>query len=146
MIDLASIESDLAAALKERNQLRVDTLRALKTRISNERIAKGKDLEEADILALVRSEVKKRKEAAEAYTTGSRAELAQKENDELAILQAYLPAQMSDEQIAAKIDELISANNWTVKDFGPAMGKLKGEFGDSADGATVSRILKDKLK
>jgi uncharacterized protein YqeY len=146
MITLASIETELQTALKQRDRLAADTLRALKTRIQNDQIAKGKELAESDILVLIRSEVKRRKEAAEAYAAGSRAELAQKENDELAILQKYLPAQLSDEQIAVKIEELIAANGWTGKDFGPAMGKTKTEFGDTADGATLSKILKEKLK
>jgi uncharacterized protein len=146
MINLASIETDLQAALKQRDRLKADTLRALKTRMQNEQIAKGKELEEADILTLIRSEVKRRKEAAEAYSSGGRQELAQKEQDELNILQQYLPAQLGEDQIAAKVEQLIAANNWTVKDFGPAMGKLKAEFGDTADGATISQILKAKLK
>jgi uncharacterized protein YqeY len=146
MVTLATIESDLQSALKERNRMKADTLRSLKTRIQNDQIAKGKELEENDILALVRSEVKRRKEAAEAFSNGRRAELAQKENDELAVLQAYLPAQLGDDQVAAKIDQLIAVNSWTVKDFGPAMGKLKAEFGDTADGSTISKLLKDKLK
>jgi uncharacterized protein len=146
MVNLASIETDLQTALKQRNRLAADTLRSLKTRIQNEQIAQGKELAEADILVLIRSEVKRRKEAAEAYANGGRAELAQKERDELAILQQYLPAQLSDDQVAAKVGELIAANGWTTKDFGPAMGKLKGEFGDAADGSVLSRILKEKLK
>jgi uncharacterized protein len=146
MINLASIETDLQSALKQRDRLRADTLRALKTRIQNEQIAKGKELEEADVVTLIRSEVKRRKEAAEAYTNGGREELATKEQDELNVLQHYLPAQLGEEQTAAKVKELIAVNNWTVKDFGPAMGKLKAEFGDSADGATISKILKDNLK
>lgn len=146
MLSLAIIETDLQAALKQRNRLAADTLRSLKTRIQNEQIAKGKELTEPDISALIRSEVKRRKEAAEAFTAGGRSDSAQKEQDELAILQTYLPAQLSEQQIGSKIDELIAANSWTVKDFGPAMGKLKGELGDSADGATISKLLKDKLK
>ena len=146
MINLASIETDLQSALKQRDRLKADTLRALKTRIQNEQIAQGKELAEADIITLIRSEVKRRKEAAEAYTKGSRTELAQKEQDELNVLQQYLPAQLGEEQIIAKVEQLIAANNWTVKDFGPAMGKLKAEFGDTADGSTISKILKDKLK
>ncbi len=146
MVTLATIETDLQSALKHRNRLAADTLRSLKTRIQNEQIAQGKELAEVDILALIRSEAKRRKEAAEAFSAGGRAESAQKENDELAILQTYLPAQVSDDQISSKIDELVSANSWTAKDFGPAMGKLKAEFGDTADGSTLSRLLKDKLK
>lgn len=146
MVNLSVIETDLQTALKERDRLRADTLRSLKTRVQNEQIAKGQELTEPEIITLIRSEVKRRKEAAEAYTAGGRGELAQKEQQELTVLQQYLPAQLADEQIAAKVEQLITENNWTAKDFGPAMGKLKAEFGDTADGATLSRILKDQLK
>lgn len=146
MVNLSSIETELQSALKQRDRLKADTLRSLKTRIQNEQIAQGRELQESDIMALIRSEVKKRKEAAEAYGKGGRAELAQKEQDELAVLQQYLPAQLADDQIAARIDEQITANGWTVKDFGPAMGKLKAEFGDTADGAVIAKVLKDKLR
>jgi uncharacterized protein YqeY len=146
MVSLSSIESDLQAALKQRNQMAADTLRSLKTRIQNEKIAQGKDLEEKDILALIRSEVKRRKEAAEAFNKGGRSEMAQKEQDELSVLEQYLPAQLSEDQVTEKVESLIQANSWTATDFGPAMGKLKAEFGDSADGAVIAKILKEKLK
>jgi len=146
MINLGSIEADLQTALKQRDRLAADTLRSLKTRIQNEQIARGGELQENDIIALIRSEVKRRKEAAEAFAAGGRDESAQKERDESAVLQKYLPAQLSEEQISTKIDELIAAFGWSAKDFGPAMGKLKAEFGDAAEGSTISKILKDKLK
>jgi uncharacterized protein YqeY len=144
MVSLSSIESDLQAALKQRNQMAADTLRSLKTRIQNEKIAQGKDLEEKDILALIRSEVKRRKEAAEAFNKGGRSEMAQKEQDELSVLEQYLPAQLSEDQVTEKVESLIQANSWTATDFGPAMGKLKAEFGDSADGAVIAKILNDR--
>lgn len=145
MVSLSSIEIDLQAAMKQRNSVAVDTLRGLKTRLENERISTGKDLDEPTVLKVIASEVKRRKEAAQAFTTGGRPEMAQKEQDEAILLAAYLPAQLSESDIVAKVDELITANSWTQKDFGQAMGKLKAEFGNSADGATISKILKEKL-
>jgi uncharacterized protein len=146
MVDLVTIEQDLQAAVKSRDALTVDTLRGLKTRMQNEQIAQGQPLTEEQVIQLIRSEVKRRKDAIEAYETGGRAELAQKEREEAGVLEKYLPAQASEEQVTAKIDELIAANSWTIKDFGAAMGKLKQEFGSSADGATLARVLKEKLK
>jgi uncharacterized protein len=105
MVTLSSIETDLQSALKQRNQTATDTLRGLKTRLQNERIAKGQDLTEDEITAILRSEVKRRNEAASAYDTGSRAESAAKEREEARILSAYLPAQVGEEQITAKITE-----------------------------------------
>lgn len=145
MVSIETIAADLQTALKARDQITVDTLRGLKTRIQNEQIAKGQELGDEDILSLVRSEVKRRNDAATAFDSGNRPEMAAKERQEAEILARYLPAQISETDVTAKIETLITENNWTAKDFGPAMGKLKVEFGSSVDGATISRVLKNKL-
>lgn len=146
MISLSQIEQDLTAAMKARDQIAVDVLRGLKTRIQNEQIAKLKDLSETDIIALVRSELKKRKEAALSFTSGGRLELAEKELKEAGILEKYLPRQISETEISALIEKFLAENQLTAKDFGAAMGKLKARAGDSADGATLAKLLKEKLK
>ena len=145
-LSLNIIEEQLKGFLKEKNQIAVDTLRGLKTRIQNDQIAKGGELSSDDILALVKSEAKRRKEAAEAFATGGRTEAAAKEQQELEILNKFLPEQISDDQIANVIDAKISEHNWAVADFGKAMGFMKQEFGNSADGAVIAKILKEKLK
>jgi uncharacterized protein YqeY len=151
MLNLSQIEQDLTAALKSRDALSVDVLRGLKTRIQNVKIAKasalgGKDLPEEDVLALVRSEVKRRKEAAEAFRTGNRPELADKELKEAEILSRYLPAQMSEQQVSELADKVIAENGFAAKDLGQAMGKLKALAGKQADGAVMAKVLKEKLK
>ena len=146
MITLAQIELGIKEALKARNSLAADTLRGLKTRIQNEQIAKMKELSAEDLAALVRSEVKRRKEAAAAYEQGGRQELKEKELAEAAILEKYLPPQLSEEQLQAMADEIISGGSFGAKDFGQAMGKFKAAVGSGADGATLARILKEKLK
>lgn len=146
MFSLSQIETDLTQAMKAKDQVAVDTLRGLKTRIQNEKISKMAELTENDFLALIRSEVKRRKESASAFTEGGRAEMAQKELQEAEILQKYLPAQMPEDQIAALADKLIQENGYGVKDFGAAMGKLKIQVGSMADGAILAKILKEKLK
>lgn len=145
-LSLQIIEAKLTQSLKDKNQLATDTLRGLKTRITNEQIAKGGELTSDEILALVKSEAKRRKEAAEAFTTGDRPEAAAKENAELAILSEFLPEQVSEEKISTVIDEQISANGWTTADFGKAMGALKQQLGSNADGAVISKLLKEKLQ
>ena len=144
MADLANIEQQLQTAMKNRDQTAVDTLRGLKTRIHNEQIAKG-ELSESDITALARSELKRRNEAAESYKTGGRAELAQKELAEAEILKQFLPPQLSEAEVTRRIEQAITANSWTAKDFGAAMGKLKVELGDAAEGSQIAKILKEKL-
>ncbi len=146
MLSLEQIEKDLSAAMKGKNQLAVETLRGLKTRVQNEKIAKMANLSETDMLALVRSEVKRRKEAAQTYQSGGRGELAQKELDEASVLEKYLPQSMPEEQLVELAGQVIMENNFTAKDFGQAMAKLKSKLGPAADGATLARILKEKLK
>ncbi len=151
MISLTQLEEDLKQAIKNRNQEMVDALRALKTRIQNEKIAKlgaaeGREISLEDLVALVRSEIKKRKESAEAFQKGSRPEMAEKELKEVVILEAYLPAQMPESEIVKIINELLENNAYTSKDFGKAMGELKTKAGQAADGATLAKLLKEKLK
>jgi uncharacterized protein YqeY len=151
MLSLSQIESDIKDALKARDSVAADTLRGLKTRIQNEQIAKttassGKALSEDDLVALVRSEVKRRKEAAAAFGQGGRAELQEKELKESAILEKYLPPQLSEENINSLADKVISEGGFAAKDFGQAMGKLKAAAGSGADGGTLARVLKEKLK
>lgn len=145
MISLSSIQQDLSEAMKSRDQLKVEVLRSLKTRVQNEQIASMGELSEAQIAALVRSEIKRRKEAATAFQTGDRAEMAERELAEAEILSAYVPAGPSNEEILKTIDSVIAENNFEAKDFGSAMGKLKGMM-PNADGAELSKLLKEKLK
>lgn len=156
MVNLELIETNIKEALKAKDPLTANTLRGLKVRIQNEKIAKmsrgagstsgGRELEESEIVALIRSEVKRRKESAAAFTTGGRAEMAEKELQEAGILEKYLPAQMPEGDLVVLIEKTISENGFIAKDFGVAMGKIKAAVGDKADGATLAKILKEKLK
>lgn len=150
MISQQQIETDLVTAMKAKDQLAVETLRGLKTRIQNQKLSagslKGDDLSEGDLVSLVKSEVKRRKEAAETYVKGARQELADKELAEAAILEKYLPAQMSGAELSALVEKVISENGFIAKDFGVAMGKLKAQAGNTADGGVLAKILKEKLK
>jgi uncharacterized protein YqeY len=156
MLSLSQIESDLTVAIKAKNQLAMDTLRGLKLRLQNERISKmsrgagsasgGNDLTEAEIIPLVKSEIKRRKEAAEGFTAGGRSEMAEKERAESKILEGYMPAQMSEQDIVKTIDEIIAQNSFSAADFGKAMGMLKGKVGQSADGGLMAKLLKERLK
>lgn len=147
MPNLADIESDTHTALKARDSVAADTLRGLKTRVQNEQIAQGHELSETEIVALVASEVKRRKEAAEAFKAGNRPELAEKEYLEAKILQKYLPAQADEAEIRQVVGQMAKESGWsTKKDFGPAMAALKAKFGASADSGTLAKILQELLK
>lgn len=147
MANLADIEAATHKALKERDSLTADTLRGLKTRIQNEQIAQGHELSEEEIVALVASEVKRRKEAAVAFTEGGRGEMAEKELAEAKVLGQYLPAQASEDEVRAAAESLALDAGWSSKkDFGPAMAALKAKFGASADSATLAKVLQELLK
>lgn len=146
MISLQQIESDLTVAMKAKNQLAVDTLRGLKVRLQNEKISKMRDLTEADVVALVKSEIKRRKEAVESFTAGGRSDMAEKEQAEAKILEGYMPAQMPEQEIVKIIDAIIVQNSFAAADFGKAMGKLKAQVGNLADGSLMAKLLKEKLK
>lgn len=156
MLTLSQIEAEIMAALKAKDQLLADTLRGLKLRVQNEQIAKmparggsasgGKELSEDEILALVKSEIKRRKEAAEAYVAGNRQELADKELAEAKILEKYLPPQKSESELGAIIDQAIAEAHASPADFGKLMGQLKAQLGSQADGAAIARLLKERLK
>jgi uncharacterized protein len=145
MFNIQSIEADLITALKARDQVAADTLRALKTRVQNEKIAKGHELSDDELLALVQSEAKRRKEAEAAFRAGGREDAADQELAELKILERFLPAQVSEEELALYIEQQIQSNQWAQTDFGPAMGALKAHFGNTADGGLISKLLKEKL-
>jgi uncharacterized protein YqeY len=141
---LAEIDRRLLEALKTKNAMAAATLRGLKSRAQNEQIAKGKPLEDGDIVALVRSEIKRRKEAAAAYQSGNRPELAEKEMAESELLSGFVPAGPSVEAVTSFVDTLLEKEQLTMQDFGKTMGRLKAAFPD-ADGSQLSQILKEKL-
>lgn len=146
MVSLAKIESDLITALKAKNQLVANTLRGLKVRIQNEQISKIKELTEEEIVVLVKSEIKRRREAADSFSSGGRPEQAEKELEELKILEQYLPPQISEQDLQNIINEMVIKENFTSADFGKAMGLLKARLAQQADGAMIAKLLKETLK
>ncbi|MBL8031403.1 MAG: GatB/YqeY domain-containing protein [Candidatus Doudnabacteria bacterium] len=145
MVSIQDLEQRVGVALKARDEVTSRTLRMLLSRLKNERIAAGSDLSEAAVLAVVQSEYKRRKEAEAEFTKGNRTELADAERAEAEVLLEFLPAQASEADIASVAQELIGNHGWTAKDFGLAMKALKEKFGAAAEGAVLSRVLKEYL-
>lgn len=146
MVSLSQIEEELKVALKAKDPLTADTLRGLKVRIQNEKISKMREPSDEELVAIVKSEVKRRKEASEAFTAGGKKDQADKELQEAAILERYLPAQMSEADIAVLVEKIVTDNGFTAADFGKAMGMLKGQAGSAADGALLAKVLKERLR
>jgi uncharacterized protein YqeY len=142
------LDADLKDAMRAKDQLRLDVVRAVKSAIKYREVEGDKAvvLDEATILQVVGTEIKKRRDAAEQFRAAAREELARKEEAELAILQAYLPAQLSPEELARKVDEAIAkAGAKGPKDMGAVMKALMPEVQGKADGKAVSELVKQKL-
>ena len=138
------IKSELTTALKAKDDLKLQTLRMLSAALHNEEIAKGGELDETTTHAVIRREVKKRKEAAESFRQGDRPEQADKEEAESKILEVYLP-QMMDEGVVAKIvDEEMAAN--PGGQVGQIIGAVMKRTAGNASGDVVARLVNQKLK
>jgi len=138
------ITADLRTAMKARQSDKVLTLRLLIAAFENARIEKGKDLQKEDEVKILSSEAKKRKESIEAYEKAGRKELADKEEQELQIIEEYLPKQMNKEEVLQFIKEL---KEWeSVKgDFGQAMKLAMSQLRGKADGKVVSEAVQELL-
>lgn len=140
------IDQDLVEAMKRKVEAKISTLRMVKSAIHNWQIANKKEPQDGDVLAVIQKEIKSRQDSITMYKKGGRQELAAKEEEEIGILKKYLPAQMSDEEIRAKIKEVISKVGASgPQDMGKVMGPIMAELKGRADGATVSRIVKEEL-
>ena len=134
------IENDLKQALKSKEVTKVSTLRMLRAAIKNEAIAKQKDaLEDANVIGVIKRQLKQRRESIEAFTKGNREDLANKEKEELDILAFYMPPELSEEEvtkIVLKAIEQTAAEG--KKDMGKVMkavmGELKGEASKNENG------------
>ena len=138
------IQSDLTAALKAREDLKLQTLRMLSAALHNEEIAKGGELDETATHAVIRREVKKRKEAAESFRAGGRPEQGDKEEAESKILEVYLPQMMDESAVAKIVDEELAANPGAQ--IGVIIGAVMKRTDGSADGGVVAKLVNQKLK
>ncbi len=146
----ARIDDDLKAALLERRRFVADTLRNLKAAILNEEVATGRreeGLADAEIEGVIAREVKKRRESIALYEQNNRPELAAEEQQEIDVLAVYLPQQLTDDEIQAVIDEVITGlGTVDSKAMGQVIGAVKAKCGTAADGATVARLVKATLQ
>ena len=141
------ITADLTAAMKARDAARTSTLRMVKAGFMNREIEKRAELDEDESLKLLRSMVKQRRDSIEQYVKGARQELADKEQAEIEIIEAYLPQGASAEQIEMAVSEAIAETGAaSIKDMGKVMKAVQAKLaGQNADGKAVSEIVKAKL-
>jgi len=141
------IQSDLAEAMRNKDSLRLSVLRMMKTAVKNKEVEKMKPLEDNEVLAVLNTLMKQRKESVEQFRQGGREELARKEEAEILIIRQYMPAAASDEDIRRAIDEAVQETGAaSMKDMGRVMkAALARLAGKTADGARVSQMVKEKL-
>lgn len=143
------LEQDLKTALLAKDAQRVSVLRGLKSVLLNVKVAEGKresGLGDDEVLAIFAKEAKKRQESADLYKQGGRPEKTEAELAEKAIIEEYLPEQMSEEELSKLIDEAISATGAKEqKDMGKVIGMVRSKAGAGADGALIAKLTKEKL-
>ncbi len=138
--------------MKQKDEVRVRTLRLLSSVMKNQEIeqkGRGEDplLSDEEVFGIVRRETKKRKEAAALYLKGGRPELAAKEEEELKVLESYLPPELGEEAVERAVVEAIAAvHPEGIKDFGKVMGAVMKATKGNADAALVQRIVKERLR
>ncbi len=144
---LERVQNDLKEGMKARDGLRVSVLRLLLSELKNEKIKLGRDLEDEEALALVKSAVKRRGEAAREYEKGGRPELAEKERGERKILEVYLPAQLDRQEIERLVEEAVKElDASSPKDLGRIMSAVMKEHRAEVDGALVREVAAKKLE
>lgn len=140
------IENDLKAALKAGEALRLSTLRMLKSALQYREIQSGKPLTDADVVDVLATETKRRRESVAEYEKGGRAELARKESDEIAVIAPYLPAQLSEAEVKDLVAAAVkSAGASGPKDMGKVMAVLMPQVKGRADGKLVNQLVKASL-
>jgi uncharacterized protein YqeY len=141
------LDADLKDAMRAKDEVKLTTIRAIKSAIKYKEVeGEAKVLDDAGILAVLTTQVKQRRDAVTEYTNANRADLADKELKEIAIIQAYLPAQLSPEQLAAEVAKAIAeAGARSVKDLGAVMKVVTPRLKGQAEGKAISDEVKTQL-
>lgn len=142
------LKADLTAAMRERDQVRAGTIRMALTAVTNEEVIgrEHRELTDDDVLKVLAKEAKKRREAAEAYTSAGRTELAEVEQSELAVLETYLPKQLDEAELETIVREAVAASGATgMPQMGLAMKAANAAVAGRAEGGRVAGIVRKVL-
>lgn len=143
----ATIMADLKEAMKAKDKVALEALRAIKTAILNEKTAAGaKEMTDVDELRLLTKLRKQRVESATIFREQNRLDLAETEEAQIEVIERYLPAMMSEDEIRAKVSEIIAATGASsMADMGKVMGQATGSMAGRADGKVISGIVRELL-
>lgn len=140
------ISDDIKTAMKAREQARLGVLRMLSAAIKQREVDERIELQDSDVIALVEKQIKLRKEAAAQFEAGGRADSAQAERDEMAVLAAYLPQALSADEVAAIIRTAMAQSGATgPQDMGKVMALVKPQVQGRTDMAALSALIKQSL-
>jgi len=146
MPTLDQISKELLEAMKQKDSVRTSTLRMLISSIRNHEIKKAKALTESDVLEVIQAEAKRRREAIDEYAKASRKDLADKEQAELGVLQAYLPKPLTEAELKALAEDAIrQVGAKTPQDMGKVMSALMPLLKGRADGRQAQSVVKQIL-
>lgn len=140
------IFNDMKKALKNKEKLRLSTLRMIRAAMKNAEIFKREKLTENEIIAIISSNLKKVEESLDIFVKGQRPDLADRAKKEIGIIKEYLPEQLSEEEIRKIVKETITKSNFkSLKDIGPAMREIMPQLTGKADGKLVNNIVRELL-
>jgi uncharacterized protein YqeY len=141
------ILSDYKEAMKARDALKTSVLSFLRADIINGQVAKKKNaLDDTEVIAVIKKQIKQRQDFIEQFTKGERLEMAEKEKKELEILKAYLPAELSADEVKKIIEEVVVATAASgMKDMGKVMKEVNVKLAGQADGKLVSDLVRERL-
>ncbi len=142
------LTADLKAAMKARDQLRIDAIRMIKAAVQSKELDLNRNLDEVELSRVMTTLIKQRKEAAEQFEKGNRQDLAQKELREVSIIEQYLPKALSEAEIVQVIETVIRETGATSpKDVGPVMKAVMGRLAaQPVDGKRVNELVRAKLR
>ncbi len=140
------LDADMKTAMREKDAVTLSVVRLLKSAVKYREIELAKTLDDAGIQGVIASEIKRRRDSVEQYRAGNRADLVDREEAEIRVLQAWLPAQLSLDELRAKVDEVVRRLGAAgPKDLGAVMKALLPEVQGKAEGKTVSELVKARL-
>lgn len=136
------IRADMTAAMKAQEKDRLSTIRMLQSALKNEQINSGHELSDEEAMSVIRKAVKQRQDSIEQYTNAGRTELADRERAEMDLLKAYLPAELSEEELEAGVREIIASTGaQSKKDLGKVMKEATARYKGRADGKKIQELV-----
>jgi uncharacterized protein YqeY len=139
------IEQDYKTAFKAKDEIGKSALSNLKAAVKSAEIDKREPLSDQEVIAVIAKKVKQHKDSIEGFKAGNRQDLVDQESAQMALLQKYLPAAMSEEDLTKIIKQVIADSSATAADFGKVMKEVMAKVKGQADGSTITKIVKENL-